>query len=54
MWSNSMKEYFCVEISEAMIEMSERLAKAAKPKIKDIFYRQYFPASMNVNTISIK
>jgi len=49
-----MKEYFCVEISEAMIEMSERLAKAAKPKIKDIFYHQYFPASMNVNTISIK
>jgi hypothetical protein len=49
MWSSSMKEYFCVEISEAMIKLSERLAKAAKPEIKEIFYRQYFPASMNVN-----
>jgi len=49
MWSNSIKEYFCIEISEAMIELSERLAKAAKPEIKNIFYRQYFPASMNVN-----
>jgi len=31
-----------------MIELSERLAKAAKPKIKEVFYRQYFPISMNV------
>ncbi|KAL6425596.1 hypothetical protein ACFW04_009619 [Cataglyphis niger] len=46
-WSDSLKEYFCVETSESMIELSERLAKAAKPKIKEIFYRQFFPASMN-------
>ncbi|XP_070152107.1 ribosome assembly protein METTL17, mitochondrial isoform X2 [Polyergus mexicanus] len=46
-WSDSLKEYFCVETSEFMIELSERLAEVAKPKIKDIFYRQFFPASMN-------
>ncbi|XP_011329150.1 methyltransferase-like protein 17, mitochondrial isoform X2 [Ooceraea biroi] len=45
-WSNSIKEYFCVDVSEAMIELSERLAKAAKPQIAGISYRQYFPASM--------
>lgn len=47
MWSDSLKEYFCVETSEPMIELSERLAEAARPKIKNIFYRQYFPASMD-------
>ncbi|KMQ97636.1 protein rsm22-like mitochondrial protein [Lasius niger] len=46
-WSDSLKEYFCVETSESMIELSERLAEAAKPKIEKTFYRQYFPASMN-------
>ncbi|XP_011697043.1 PREDICTED: methyltransferase-like protein 17, mitochondrial isoform X2 [Wasmannia auropunctata] len=46
-WSNTLKEYFCVESSESMIELSERLAKAARPKIKEVYYRQYFPLSMN-------
>ncbi|XP_011636082.1 methyltransferase-like protein 17, mitochondrial [Pogonomyrmex barbatus] len=46
-WPNTLKEYFCVETSESMIELSERLAKVAKPKIKDAFYRQYFPLSTN-------
>ncbi|KYN27309.1 hypothetical protein ALC57_03653 [Trachymyrmex cornetzi] len=46
-WSKTLKEYFCVEVSEFMIELSERLAKAAKPKIKEVFYRQYFPISTN-------
>lgn len=48
MWPDSLKEYFCVETSEPMIELSERLVEAARPKIKgNIFYRQFFPASMN-------
>jgi len=47
LWSDTLKEYFCVDVSEPMIELSERLAKAAKPKINEIFYRQYFPISMN-------
>ncbi|XP_029663982.1 methyltransferase-like protein 17, mitochondrial isoform X2 [Formica exsecta] len=47
-WSDSLKEYFCVETSESMIELSERLAEVAKPKIKETFYRQFFPASMNL------
>lgn len=46
-WSDSLKEYFCVETSEPMIELSERLTEAAKPKIKGISHRQFFPASMN-------
>ncbi|XP_032664973.1 methyltransferase-like protein 17, mitochondrial isoform X2 [Odontomachus brunneus] len=46
-WSNSLKEYLCIEISKPMIEFSERLAKAAKPKIKNIFYREYLPVSIN-------
>ncbi|XP_011866454.1 PREDICTED: methyltransferase-like protein 17, mitochondrial isoform X2 [Vollenhovia emeryi] len=46
-WSNTLQEYFCVEPSEFMIELSERLAKAAKPKIKEVFSRQYFPISTN-------
>lgn len=40
-----------------MIELSERLVKAAMPKINEVFHRQYFPVSMNVritqNTIRI-
>ncbi|XP_020291006.1 methyltransferase-like protein 17, mitochondrial [Pseudomyrmex gracilis] len=44
-WSDSLKEYLCVEVSEPMIELSERLAKVATPEIKKIFYRQYFPVS---------
>lgn len=47
-WPSSLKEYLCIEISQPMIELSERLAKAAKPKIKNIFYREYFPISINV------
>lgn len=50
-WSDSLKEYFCVEPSEFMIELAERLAETADPKIKNIFYRQFFPASINVRTI---
>ncbi|XP_036138592.1 methyltransferase-like protein 17, mitochondrial isoform X2 [Monomorium pharaonis] len=46
-WSKTLKEYFCVDTSEFMIELSERLIKAAEPKIKDAFYRQYFPISMS-------
>ncbi|XP_018400362.1 PREDICTED: methyltransferase-like protein 17, mitochondrial [Cyphomyrmex costatus] len=46
-WSKTLKEYFCIEISESMIELSERLVKATNPKIKEVFYRQYFPISMN-------
>lgn len=46
-WSNTLTEYFCVEPSESMIELSERLAKAAEPEIKKIFHRQFFPASLN-------
>lgn len=44
-WSRTLTEYFCVDTSEFMIELSERLAKAAQPKIKESFYRQYFPIS---------
>lgn len=44
-WPNSLKEHLCVDVSESMIELSERLAKAAKPEIENIFYRQYFPMS---------
>ncbi|KYQ56061.1 hypothetical protein ALC60_05044 [Trachymyrmex zeteki] len=46
-WSKTLKEYFCVEVSEFMIKLSERLVKAAEPKIKEVFYRQYFPISTN-------
>ncbi|XP_077280595.1 ribosome assembly protein METTL17, mitochondrial [Temnothorax americanus] len=46
-WSSTLKEYFCVDTSEFMMELSERLAKAAQPKIKEVFYRQYFPISTN-------
>ncbi|XP_014486134.1 PREDICTED: methyltransferase-like protein 17, mitochondrial [Dinoponera quadriceps] len=46
-WPNSLKEYLCIETSKPMIELSERLAKVAKPKIKNIFHREYFPASPN-------
>ncbi|EFN75915.1 Protein RSM22-like protein, mitochondrial [Harpegnathos saltator] len=52
-WSNSMKEYLCVEISKPMIELSEKLAKAAKPKIKNVFYREYFPLSTTTYDIVV-
>ncbi|XP_012222134.1 ribosome assembly protein METTL17, mitochondrial [Linepithema humile] len=52
-WPDSLKEYLCVDVSESMIELSERLAKAATPKIKNIFYRQYFPMSVNPHDIVV-
>ncbi|CAL7933606.1 unnamed protein product [Xylocopa violacea] len=46
-WVNSIKEYFCVDISKNINELSEYIIKNAKPQInsKYIFYRQFFPAS---------
>lgn len=46
-WANSIKEYYCVDISKDMHEVSEYLMKRAIPQVKPIhiFYRQFFPAS---------
>lgn len=46
-WVNSIKEYYCVDISKDMHELSEYLIKRAIPQVKPmhIFYRQFFPAS---------
>ncbi|KAK9298295.1 hypothetical protein QLX08_008306 [Tetragonisca angustula] len=46
-WMDTIKEYYCVDISKDMNELSEYLIKRAVPKIKQkyIFYRQFFPAS---------
>ncbi|XP_060831957.1 methyltransferase-like protein 17, mitochondrial [Bombus pascuorum] len=46
-WVNSIQEYYCVDISKDMHELSEYLIKRAIPQVKPryIFYRQFFPAS---------
>ncbi|XP_076764349.1 ribosome assembly protein METTL17, mitochondrial [Xylocopa sonorina] len=46
-WVDSIKEYFCVDISADINKLSEFLIKEAKPQINSryIFYRQFFPAS---------
>ncbi|CAD1480449.1 unnamed protein product, partial [Heterotrigona itama] len=46
-WIDTIKEYYCVDISKDMNELSEYLIKRAVPNIKQkyIFYRQFFPAS---------
>lgn len=46
-WVDTIKEYYCVDISKDMNELSEYLIKRTVPEIKRkyIFYRQFFPAS---------
>ncbi|KAG6804124.1 methyltransferase-like protein 17, mitochondrial [Apis mellifera caucasica] len=46
-WYKSIKEYYCVDVSRDMNELSEYLIKNATPKINTnyVFYRQFFPAS---------
>ncbi|XP_024944255.1 methyltransferase-like protein 17, mitochondrial isoform X2 [Cephus cinctus] len=46
-WLKSIKEYFCVDISLHMNELSEQIILKSKPKINNIFYRQFLPASPN-------
>ncbi|KAK1121564.1 hypothetical protein K0M31_010359 [Melipona bicolor] len=46
-WVDTIKEYYCVDISKDMNELSEYLIKRTVPEIKQkyVFYRQFFPAS---------
>ena len=46
-WYNSIKEYFCVDISTEINELSDYLSKRAKPQINSsyIFYKEFLPAS---------
>ncbi|XP_053971292.1 methyltransferase-like protein 17, mitochondrial [Hylaeus volcanicus] len=46
-WLKSIYEYYCIDTSGDMNNLSEYLIKRAKPQIplKNIFYRQFLPAS---------
>ncbi|XP_017881519.1 methyltransferase-like protein 17, mitochondrial isoform X2 [Ceratina calcarata] len=46
-WVDSIKEYYCIDVSKHMNNLSEYLIKNATPNINPsyIFYRQFFPAS---------
>ncbi|XP_054012169.1 methyltransferase-like protein 17, mitochondrial [Hylaeus anthracinus] len=46
-WLKSIYEYYCIDTSGHMNNLSEYLTKKAKPQIpfKNIFYRQFLPAS---------
>ncbi|XP_043248160.1 methyltransferase-like protein 17, mitochondrial [Colletes gigas] len=46
-WFKSIKEYYCVDASADMNELSEYLMKKAKPQVlpERIYYRQFLPAS---------
>ncbi|XP_047356104.1 methyltransferase-like protein 17, mitochondrial [Vespa velutina] len=44
LWSDSLKEYFGVDSSSEMNDLSEELNKYNTHPIKNIFYRQFLPA----------
>lgn len=43
-WSDSLKEYFAVDSSSAMHDLSEKVAERNIHPIKNIFHRQFLPA----------
>ncbi|CAL1265751.1 unnamed protein product [Larinioides sclopetarius] len=51
MWEKSLDEYFCVDSSASMNEISQALLtdeNTGKSSIKNIFFRQFLPASDNI------
>lgn len=50
LWEKSIFEYFCVDKSSEMNELSDLILRnAKKDKRSNIFYRQFLPASEEVN-----
>ncbi|KAK2577856.1 hypothetical protein KPH14_001119 [Odynerus spinipes] len=49
LWSDSLQEYFAVDPSPEMNDLSAELAKQNTHPIKGMFYRQFFPAASMPN-----
>ncbi|XP_075387654.1 ribosome assembly protein METTL17, mitochondrial isoform X2 [Tenrec ecaudatus] len=51
-WGQSLREYFCVDNSAAMLDLAERLLKGGseskKPYVEGVFFRQFLPVSPKV------